>query len=452
VEKAGRERRRERRLKDRVSMANHANKYDVFLSYRRDGGETMAILLRDRLSAKGYRVFLDIESLNSGSFNEKLLSVIEECTDIIVVCSKNSLDRCANEGDWVRMEIAHALKHGKNVVPVLLRGFEWPDTLPGDIDALRMQNGINAGSNEYFDAAIDRLAKKFLASVPVMPPGSVPEEFEKSFAGDIPLSKKTKRVWVYFVSVAFLAVLVVGGIAFWGKAYLGSSGGGTDAAADMNSRKMFPSQETGAKTDTQATPKELSASKPPETAPQSNVPLPELSVDFITIKGERYSTSLFELDLSDRGLSNSDIIPLKHMKNLEVLKLGRNQISDLTPLSGLTSLTVLFLYDNKRISDLKPLSKLTKLTNLSLYDNRISDLSPLSNLTNLVNLALNDNQISDLSPLKNLVNLTELGLRYNQISDLKPLSDLKNLKKLSLGNNQISDWSPVAHVPGIHDW
>ena len=147
--------------------SHNEEKYDIFLSYRRDGGETMSVLLRDRLFAMGYRVFLDIESLNSGSFNEKLLSVIEGCTDVLVVCSQNSLDRCVNENDWMRFEIAHALKHHKNVIPIMLRGFEWPDNLPGDVEALKTCNGVNASSNEYFDAVISRLAEKFLQSVPM---------------------------------------------------------------------------------------------------------------------------------------------------------------------------------------------------------------------------------------------------------------------------------------------
>jgi len=144
----------------------YSQNYDIFLSYRRDGGETMAILLRDRLTAKGYRVFLDIESLNAGSFNTQLLSVIEGCNDVVVICSKGALDRCANADDWVRAEIAHAFRNNKNVVPIMLRGFEWPDVLPGEIDKLRMQNGVVADRNEYFDAAIDRLADKFLLSRP----------------------------------------------------------------------------------------------------------------------------------------------------------------------------------------------------------------------------------------------------------------------------------------------
>jgi len=140
--------------------------YDVFISYRREGGETMALLLRDRLVGEGYRVFLDIESLNAGKFNTKLLNIIETCKDFIVILSEGSLDRCANDEDWVRTEIKCALDNQINIVPFILRGFVWPEELPEDISDLPMQNGINALSNEYFDAAIERLTNNFLTSVP----------------------------------------------------------------------------------------------------------------------------------------------------------------------------------------------------------------------------------------------------------------------------------------------
>jgi len=147
-------------------MIQNDNSYDIFISYRREGGETMAILLHDRLKAKGYNVFLDVESLNSGKFNEQLLTVIENCKDVIVVLAKDSLDRCVNEDDWVRKELAHAFKHRKNIIPFMLRGFEWGVNLPDDISELPLQNGVNANSNEYFDASIERLITRFLISKP----------------------------------------------------------------------------------------------------------------------------------------------------------------------------------------------------------------------------------------------------------------------------------------------
>ena len=79
--------------------------------------------LHERFTRMGYRVFYDIESLRSGDFNTKLLEVIEECEDMLLVLPPGGLDRCVNEDDWVRQEVVHALKHQKNIIPVMMRNF-----------------------------------------------------------------------------------------------------------------------------------------------------------------------------------------------------------------------------------------------------------------------------------------------------------------------------------------
>ena len=53
-------------------------KYQIFISYRREGGDVLAGRLHERFTRMGYRVFYDIESLRSGDFNRALLEVIEE--------------------------------------------------------------------------------------------------------------------------------------------------------------------------------------------------------------------------------------------------------------------------------------------------------------------------------------------------------------------------------------
>ena len=121
-------------------------KYDVFISYRRNGGEHTAKIIKDRLEDLGYKVFFDVQSLRSGNFNKKLYSVIEECQDFILVLSPDSLERCENEGDWVRLEIEHALRNNKNIVPVMLRGFTFPGKMPESIDSLRFKSGLEANS------------------------------------------------------------------------------------------------------------------------------------------------------------------------------------------------------------------------------------------------------------------------------------------------------------------
>lgn len=141
-------------------------KYDVFISYRRDGGEQTAKMIRDSLSDLGYNVFFDVESLNSGNFNTKLYSVIDECSDFILVLSPKALDRCSSEEDWVRREVEYALSKDKNIVPILLRGFDFDAELPKSMEILPQLNGIQA-STEFYDAFIKKL-QKFLKAKPTV--------------------------------------------------------------------------------------------------------------------------------------------------------------------------------------------------------------------------------------------------------------------------------------------
>ena len=48
-------------------------KFDVFISYRRDGGEVLGRLLFELLKNE-YNVFFDHETLSSGRFDKKLLN------------------------------------------------------------------------------------------------------------------------------------------------------------------------------------------------------------------------------------------------------------------------------------------------------------------------------------------------------------------------------------------
>lgn len=137
----------------------------IFISYRRDGGETMSMLLHDRLTAEGYRVFLDVESLRSGKFNTALLDVIEKCQDVLLVLPPNALDRCQDEEDWVRREIVHAMACRKNIIPIMMRGFEFPKNLPGEMADIVYYNGIEANMS-LFPATMEKLMTRFLKSRP----------------------------------------------------------------------------------------------------------------------------------------------------------------------------------------------------------------------------------------------------------------------------------------------
>ena len=133
----------------------------LFISYRRDGGEALAFLLNDRLKQKGYSVFYDIESLHAGKFDQRIFSEIEACDHFVLVLSAGALDRCVNENDWVRWEIAHALKHKKNIVPVMMRGFMFPENLPGELAEISSINGVLFESMSLMDARIEQLITFF---------------------------------------------------------------------------------------------------------------------------------------------------------------------------------------------------------------------------------------------------------------------------------------------------
>ena len=112
--------------------------------------------------------------------------------------------------------------------------------------------------------------------------------------------------------------------------------------------------------------------------------------------------------LEARNANITDLTGLEFATNLTSLNLGpekvanewrnSNAVKDLSPLAGLTQLTLLHLPGNS-ISDISAVAGLTNLTWLNLWGNSISDISPVVGLTKLTDLYLGDNNISDLSPL-----------------------------------------------------
>ena len=75
--------------------------YNVFISYRRDGGYETARLLYEHLKNAGYNPFFDLEELRSGPFNVRLYKIIDECPNFLIVLPKDALKRCENTDDWL---------------------------------------------------------------------------------------------------------------------------------------------------------------------------------------------------------------------------------------------------------------------------------------------------------------------------------------------------------------
>ena len=182
----------------------------------------------------------------------------------------------------------------------------------------------------------------------------------------------------------------------------------------------------------------------------------------------------------------TDLTPLAGLTNLEELRLNGNNISDLTPLAGLTNLGWLDLRDNN-ISDPTPLIPLTgssKLDWLHLQDNPINlskkailEYAPLPNTTiNWPDVIIDDSQenptwdkkyeewiqnpepyggINVLEEIKFVryrkANITELVLENKKISDFTPLAGLSYLTSLNLSKNNISDITPLVGLTNLEE-
>ena len=128
---------------------------DVFISYRRLGGGDFCGRLFDRFIGGNYSAFYDKESLKSGKFNAQIYKKIEKCNNFIIILPKNGLDRCVNDEDWVRKEIRKAIELEKNIIPVFLKDFEFPEALPEDISAIKDYQGI------IYDSTVSRFDEMF---------------------------------------------------------------------------------------------------------------------------------------------------------------------------------------------------------------------------------------------------------------------------------------------------
>lgn len=144
-------------------------KYDIFISYRREGGYDTAKHLYDLLARDGYRVSFDIDTLRSGDFDKSLLNRIDECKDFILIIDPHAFDRTLNpdfkpQNDWLRQELAYALKKKKNIIPIFLNGIKgFPANLPNDISSVKTKNGPEY-NRYYFNDFYSRLKKDFIHS------------------------------------------------------------------------------------------------------------------------------------------------------------------------------------------------------------------------------------------------------------------------------------------------
>jgi len=140
----------------------------IFINYRREDSSAWAGRLSDHLSAHfpQSQIFMDVDMDLGINFVEEIERNVGSCDVLIAVIGKHWListdekrrRRLGNPNDFVRLEIATALKRNIRVIPVLVDGASMPPfcQLPEDLKPLALRNALNV-CHERFRADAERL-------------------------------------------------------------------------------------------------------------------------------------------------------------------------------------------------------------------------------------------------------------------------------------------------------
>ena len=143
----------------------------IFLSYRRDDTGPFALALRSELELRldGVPIFLDLNRIQGGDlWAEVLDDALTKATLLIALIGENwegeiegGHTRLESDDDWVRKEVARALRHPADaVLPVLVNRSNLPDRkrLPEDLRKLLDIQAVSVRTSSW-DVDVANLCK-----------------------------------------------------------------------------------------------------------------------------------------------------------------------------------------------------------------------------------------------------------------------------------------------------
>jgi hypothetical protein len=206
----------------------------IFISYRRDDseGET-GRLFDDLVRAYGdASVFMDVAGIQPGlDFRKAIDANVSGCGVLLAVIGptwasvtgSGGTRRLDNPDDYVRLEIASALKRNIPVIPVLVHDAHMPtlDQLPEDLKDLRYRNSVEltharwnsdvalliGALKSYVTVNISTQSETVHATVPVQLPAPQPTATEAAQKSKLPLFAGIGAVIVIAIAAALFAVL-----------------------------------------------------------------------------------------------------------------------------------------------------------------------------------------------------------------------------------------------------
>jgi hypothetical protein len=150
---------------------------DIFICYRHDDSAGWVRALYNELKGRfgPRRVFIDHNIPGGTKFPVRIMNEIQRASVFLVVIGKDWLpastwdrSRLESPDDWVRQEIAAALKRRKiSIIPVLVHGASMPERsrLPSDLAPLLQWNAVHVRDNSW-DQNVTELVRMIEKQLP----------------------------------------------------------------------------------------------------------------------------------------------------------------------------------------------------------------------------------------------------------------------------------------------
>lgn len=148
----------------------------------------------------------------------------------------------------------------------------------------------------------------------------------------------------------------------------------------------------------------------------------------------------FTVETKDFNLS---LDPLKNLGNLKYLSCKGTTIANLELLPRLSTLKH-FNCRGTLVSNLAPLANCEALESIDCSQAGVSDLTPLSGLDSLRSLYCFGTQVSRLPHFRERSALRKLNCDFTRIEDISPLYEFATLEQLAINGTQVDDLSPLA--------
>lgn len=203
-------------------MATTSSKKNIFVSYRVKDTQLATGRLTDAL--KQYidegRIFMDIDKIEPGYDFTQVISKYLDSSEIMLAIigpdwmahnpEKNSY-RIHDPNDWVRKEVASALKRNIRVIPVLIDGAEMPsdEQLPDDLKPLLLRQAFEI-SNKRWKYDSEQLINTLLKNLGEKPIDALPQNsYSPSSITTKPQQNNAKKYWIWGLAALLLIWIIV---------------------------------------------------------------------------------------------------------------------------------------------------------------------------------------------------------------------------------------------------